>query len=117
MRVRQGDIFRVDLGEPFGSEPGYFHPVVVVQNDLFNKSRIKTVLACQLSTTLKLKDSPDNVLLFPGEGNLREPSVVNVSQVITLDKERLQRKLGSLHMDRVKEIGDGLRLLIETRGL
>lgn len=115
MIIRQGDIFVVDLGDPLGSEPGYIHPVVIVQNNVVNKSRIKTVLACQLSTTLKLKNSPGNVLLVPGEGNIREQSVVNVSQIITLDKRELHRKIGSLYPDRVREIIDGVRFLLEPR--
>ena len=117
MVIRQGDIFSVDLGEPFGSEPGYVHPVVVIQNDVVNKSRIGTVLACQLTTTIKLKNSPGNVLLVPGEANLPELSVVNVSHMITLDKERLRRKIGSLDMYRIREVIEGVRLLIDPRSL
>jgi mRNA interferase MazF len=115
--IRQGDIFIVDLGEPVGSEPGYVHPVVIIQNNVTNKSRIKTVLACPLSTTLKLKNSPGNVLLIPGEANLREQSVVNVSQIITLDKRDLHSKIGSLHPDRVRQIIEGVNILIEPRNL
>ena len=105
------------MGEPFGSEPGYVHPVVVVQNDIANKSQIGTVLACQLTTTIKLKDSPGNVLLAPGEGSLRELSVVNVSMMITLDKKRLRRKIGSLDMYRMQEIIEGIRLMVDLRTL
>ena len=83
---------------------------------MVNKSRISTVLACQLTTTLRLKNAPGNVLLTPGEGNLRELSVVNVSLMITLDKNRLQLKIGSLDMYRMQEIIEGVRLLIEPRG-
>lgn len=115
MSIRQGDIYIVDLGEPIGSEPGYEHPVVVVQNNLFNKSRIRTVAVCLLTTNLSRQHARGNVLLFPGEGNLPEQSVVNVSQIVTVDKQRLEYRIGSLNPERVREIVAGLKFLFEPR--
>lgn len=115
MKVRQGDVFSVDFGVPRGSSPGYARPAVVVQNDVFNESTIATVVVCALTTNLRRQDAPGNVLLAPGEANLSEQSVVNVSQVFTVDKGDLQHRIGTLDRERVREIVDGLRLLLEPR--
>ena len=117
MTIRQGDVYWIDLGEPKGSEPGYLHPHVVVQNDLFNKSRINTVVVCALTSNLKRAAVPGNVLLAKGEANLKKDSVVNVSQVVTVDKIDLADKIGTLSTARVKQIVSGLRLLIEPRDI
>jgi mRNA interferase MazF len=79
MVVHQGDIYWIDLGEPAGSEPGYSHPHVVVQNNVFNRSRINTVVVCALTSNLKRAAAPGNVLLGAGEANLPKQSVVVVS--------------------------------------
>ena len=111
--ITQGDIFWVELDEPSGSEPGYRHPHVVVQNNLFNRSRINTVVVCALTSNLKRAAAPGNVLLDPGEANLPKQSVVNVSQVFTVDKSQLGVKIGALSPVRVREILDGIGLLLE----
>ena len=115
--ISQGDIYWCDLGRPSGSGPGFLHPYVVVQNDVFNRSRIETVVVCGLTSTLHLAEAPGNVLLEAGEASLPKRSVVNVSQVYTLDKEELIEKIGTLSPDRVQEILDGLYLLLEPRDL
>lgn len=115
MSIRQGDIFWINFGEPEGPEPAYARPVVVVQNNVFNRSNIGTVVVCVLTTNLRLGDAPGNVLLAPGEGGLRKQSVVNVSQVFTADKRDLRSRIGALDRGRVREIVDGLRLLLEPR--
>lgn len=115
MSIRQGDIYWIDLGEPEGSEPGYRHPHVVVQNNVFNKSRIGTIVVCALTSNLKRADVPGNILLKKGEANLKKDSVVNVSQVVTVDKADCIEKIGNLSPARVQQIVEGLRLLIEPR--
>ncbi|GFP20017.1 mRNA interferase MazF [Candidatus Hakubella thermalkaliphila] len=115
MVINQGDIFWIDLGAPSGSEPGYMHPHVVVQNNLFNQSRINTVVVCALTSNLKRAEAPGNVLLAPGEANLPKQSVVNVSQIYTVDKRDLVEKIGTLSSKRVREILDGIQLLLEPR--
>ena len=115
MSIRQGDIYWIDLGDPEGSEPGYRHPHVVVQNNVFNKSRINTVVVCALTSNLKRAEVPGNVLLKKGEANLKKDSVVNISQVVTVDKADCSEKIGSLSTARVRQIVDGIRLLIEPR--
>jgi mRNA interferase MazF len=115
LNVKQGDLFWLDLGSPKGSAPGFRHPFVVVQSDLFNASRIQTVVACALTSNLQRAEAPGNVLLRKGEGNLKKASVVNVSQLYTVDKSALAEKIGALTEARVAEIFAGLRLLLEPR--
>ena len=114
MVIRQGDLYWVDLGVPFGSEPGFRRPYVVVQSDAFNRSAIHTAVVCALTTNLRLAEAPGNVLLDIGEGNLPSPSVVNVSQVATLDRKRLVAHIGRLSPRRLRQIDDGLRLVTQV---
>lgn len=115
MVIRQGDIYWVELGSPHGSEPGFRHPYVVIQNDVFNSSKINTAVAMALTSNLFRANVPGNVLLRKGEANLPKASVVNVTQVMTLDKADLKEKIGSLSPDRIKEILNGLHLVTEIR--
>jgi mRNA interferase MazF len=117
MVINQGDLFWVDLGDPSGSEPGYRHPHVVIQNNVFNRSRIRTVVVCALTSNLRRAKAPGNVLLENGEASLPQQSVVNVSQVFTVDKRDLGEKIGALSRRRVRQILDGIRLVIEPRDL
>ncbi len=114
--IQQGDIFWIDLDDqPSSSEPAYTHPHVVVQNNLFNQSRINTVIVCALSSNLKRTSAPGNVLLEPGEANLPKQSVVLVSQLFTVDKSYLGDLIGTLSKRRVREILDGIDLVLEPR--
>jgi len=113
--INQGDVYWIDLGEPSGSGPSYLHPHVVVQNNLYNHSRIHTVVVCVITSNLKRAQAPGNVLLDEGEANLPKQSVVNVSQIYTVDKHDLIEKIGTLATDRVREVLDGVRLLTEPR--
>lgn len=115
MVINQGDVFWIDLGEPSGSGPGYLHPHVVIQNNLFNHSRINTVVVCAITSNLKRAQAPGNVLLEEGEANLSKQSVVNVSQIFTVDKHDLIEKIGTLGPGWVRDILDGVRLLTEPR--
>lgn len=117
MVIRQGEIYWVDLAEPSGSAPGYRHPHLVIQNNVFNQSRINTVVVCVITSNLKRAAAPGNVLLDEGEGNLPKQSVVNVSQIFTVDKRDLQEKIGILSRKRVHEILDGIKLVLEPRDL
>jgi mRNA interferase MazF len=115
VEILQGDIYWVDFGAPLGSEPGYRHPHVVIQNNIFNKSRINTVVVCALTSNLKRATSPGNVLLVPGEGSLAKQSVVNVTQISTVDKKDLIKKIGALSQNRVDEILKGTDLVLKRR--
>lgn len=113
MVVAQGDVFWADLGTPRGSGPGFLRPIVVLQNNTFNSTRISTVLVAILTSNTKLAQRPGNVLLRVGEANLTKPSVMNTSQLFTVDKSDLVDYIGSLTPSRIREIIAGVRLLIE----
>jgi mRNA interferase MazF len=115
MVISQGDIYWIELDEPEGSEPGYKHPHVIVQNNLFNSSKIKTVLVCPLTTNLKRASAPGNVRLDIKESGLPKESVVNVSQVFTVDKTQLEEYVGTLSSKRIAEILSGIKLILDPR--
>lgn len=115
MVINQGDVYWVGLGEPSGSGPGYRHPHVVIQNNVFNRSRINTVVVCVLTSNLKRAQAPGNVLLEKGEANLPKQSVVNVSLMFTVDKEDLVESIGTLSRTRVRQVLDGVSLLLDPR--
>lgn len=117
MVIRQGDVFWIDLDEPSGSGPGYRHPHVVIQNDVFSQSRISTVVVCVITSNLRRAEAPGNVLLEKGEANLPKQSVVNVSQIFTTDKGDLAERIGTLSQRRVRQVLDGIRLLTEPRDI
>ena len=115
MNIKQGDVFWVELGTPRGSEPAYLHPCVVVQNNVFNQSRINTAVVCALTSNLKRANAPGNVLLRKGEAGLKKETVVNISQMLTVNKTDLVEKIGSLSPTRTNEIIEGVLLLIKPR--
>ncbi len=115
MEINQGDIFWFDAGEPRGSSPAYSRPVVVIQNNVFNRSPLGTVLACALTTNFRRAKAPGNVLLNEGEADLKKQSVVVVSQVLTIDKSEMIDKIGTLSKERMDEIFEGIKLLTEPR--
>ena len=115
MDTKQGDIYWIDFGSPKGSEPGYKHPHVVIQNNIFNASKVNTVVVCALTSNLKWARSPGNVLIKKGEGNIPKDSVVNISQIETIDKSFLIEKIGTLSPSRIKQIIEGIQLLMEPR--
>ena len=94
MAIRQGEIYWVSLSDPRGSEPGYLHPHIVIQNNLFNASRISTIVVCSLTSNLIRANAPGNVLLNKGEANLPRKSIVNISQFFTVNKNDLVEKIG-----------------------
>jgi mRNA interferase MazF len=117
MVIQQGDVYWIELEEPTGSEPGYSHPHVVVQNNVFNASRINTVIVCALTSNVHRAQAPGNVLLEKEEANLPKESVVLVSQIFTVDKLQLGELIGTLSERRVKQIIEGISLMTEIRNL
>lgn len=115
MDIKQGDIYWIDFGTPIGSESGYRHPHVVIQNNVFNASKVKTVVVCALTSNLKWAKSPGNVLLKKGEGNIPKESVVNITQIETVDKSFLTEKIGTLPPSKITQIIEGIKLLTEPR--
>lgn len=113
--VKRGEIWWAELPVPERSEPGYRRPVLVIQSDDFNQSRIQTVLVLTITSNLKLADAPGNVSLARRGTGLRRQSVINVSQIVTLDKQYLTERVGQASdaiLDRVEE---GLRLVLGFR--
>jgi mRNA interferase MazF len=94
--ISQGEVWWAELDEPSGSEPGFRRPVVVVQGDSFNRSRIATVVCVPLTSNLRWAEAPGNVLLLSKETGLPKSSVANVSQIVTLDKRALTDRVGTL---------------------
>lgn len=117
MVIEQGEIYWVDLGEPVGSEPGYRHPHIIIQNNLFNSSTIDTVVVCSLTSNLSRGHCPGNVILKKGEANLPKKCVVNITQIYTVNKDDLSEKIGKVGILKIKEILSGIQLLTEIRNL
>ncbi len=117
MTFKQGELYWIDLGEPRGSAPGFRHPHIIVQNDLFNSSKISTTVVCTLTTNLQRRKAPGNVLLPKGEGNLTKPSVVNVSQIFTVDKCDLVKRIGMISNDKLQDVLAGIELIISPRSV
>ena len=112
MVIERGEVWWADLGEPDGSEPGYRRPVVIVQSDAFNRSRLRTVIAVVLMTNVRLVDAPGNVLLPAKATGLPKDSVVNVSQVITVDRDFLLERAGRIRGQLLQDVDKGLRLVL-----
>ncbi len=113
--IRQGDLYWADFDEPRGSGPGYRHPVVVVQNNLLNDIPIKTVIVCLITSNLKYAKAPGNVALSKGEGGLTRPSVINVTQLYTVNKADLLDYIGTLSPRRMRDVLNGVKFVIEPR--
>jgi len=110
--MQRGDIWWATLRHPAGSEPGYRRPVLIIQSDDFNKSRINTVVVAILTSNLRLQSAPGNVFLSKRSTKLSKDSVANISQVVTLDKSFLTARIGRLSIDKMKYVDDGLRLVL-----
>ncbi len=110
MVIERGEIWWASLREPTGSEPGYRRPLLIMQSDEFNRSRISTIMAVVITSNLQLAKAPGNVLIKAKDSGLEKDSVVNVSQVVTVDKEFLTDKIGKLSSQQIETIDNGLRL-------
>ena len=110
--MQRGEIWWAELPVPLASEPGYRRPVVIVQSNEFNRSRIRTVIAVILTTNLRLAEAPGNVLLTVDQTDLPQDSVVNVSQVITADKSFLIERVSKISDRLMLVIDEGLRLVL-----
>ena len=109
MIINRGDVFWIDASDSQGSVPGCSHPHVVVQDDVFNHSRVTTVVVCALTSNLHRAGEPGNVMLEAGEGNLPKQSVVIVSQVSSVEKACFGERIGALSDMRVEQVLSGLR--------
>lgn len=110
--IRRGDVWWASLADPTGSEPGYRRPVVVVQSDEFNETRIQTVVVLTITSNLRLASAPGNVLCRRRHTGLPRESVINVSQAATINKTRLTERVGRLPGRLMRQVEAGLRLVL-----
>ena len=110
--MERGQVWWADIPDSEGSGPAMRRPVVIVQADPFNRSRLQTVIAAMMTTNLKRGEAPGNVTLSPAQSGLSRESVVNVSQLFTLDKSVLTELVGPLPAKQVKAVDDGLKLVL-----
>jgi mRNA interferase MazF len=110
--VRRGDVWWAALGPPAGSAPGYRRPVLILQTNVFNDSRLSTVVVAAITSNLRLAGAPGNVRCRRQETGLGKPSVINVSQLATVDKDRLQEIVGQVGGRVMRRVEDGVRLVL-----
>jgi len=110
--VRRGEVWWAELPEPVASEPGYRRPVLIVQSDDFNRSRIHTVIAVVLTTNLRLAEAPGNIAISKEDTALLRDSVANVSQIITLDKTFLSERVSRISDRIMMSVEDGIRMVL-----
>ena len=110
--ISQGEVWWADLADPAGSEPGYRRPVVVVQCDSFNRSRLATVVCVALTSNLRWADAPGNVLLTAASTGLPKDSVANVSQIVTLDRASLIERSGVLSDQKLESVLCGIDIVL-----
>jgi mRNA interferase MazF len=111
--VQRGEIWWATLPDPVGSEPGYRRPVLVVQSDAFTQSAIKTVVCASITSNLNLAAAPGNLRIASRASGLSKPSVVNVSQVATIDRMFLTERIKALDAQTMRQIDEGLRLVLD----
>ena len=110
--MKRGEIWWAALPPPSGSGPGFRRPVLVIQSDPFNDSRISTAIVAVITSNLALADAPGNVRAAKAESGLSKPSVVNVSQVLTIDKVLLTDRVRPLSAEVMQRVDNGLRLVL-----
>ena len=110
--MKRGEVWWASLPEPSGSGPGFRRPILVVQSNAFNESRIATAVIAVISSNLALAEAPGNVRIGKAESGLSRPSVVNVSQVFTVDRASLTEKVRALPADVMQRVDNGLRLVL-----
>jgi mRNA interferase MazF len=110
--IERGQLWWVDLGQPRGSMPGFRRPMLVISADAYNRSRIATVICVSVTTNLRLGDAPGNVILDRGTGGLAKASVINVSQIVTLNKEDMVEQIGVLGSPEMGLVEAGVRRVL-----
>ena len=112
--MNRGEIWWASLPDPVGSGPGYRRPVLIIQSDEFNRSSIRTAICAAVTSNLNLATAPGNVRLSTRASGLPKPSVINVSQLITVDRTRLTDRIKTLDMPTMLQVEDGLRLVLNV---
>ena len=116
MVIRKGSVYWVNFSPAKGSEPMGKRPGLVLQNDLLNDSKLNTVIVAAITSTMKFGELPGNVSLHKGEANLPRPSVINMTQIKTVDKRSLKEKIGTLSKDRMAQVYKGVKLIMDLTG-
>ena len=116
MVIGQGEVWWADLGDPVGSGPGFRRPVLVVQGDALNRSALATVVCVPLTSQVKWGEAAGNVLLSPRDTSLAKPSVANVSQIVALDRQILQRRVGKIPRKRLAAVLAGIDVVLGRPG-
>lgn len=110
--MKRGELWWAALSSPTGSAPGYRRPVVIVQANPLNESRISTVIVAAVTSNLALADAPGNVRVSRSDSGLSKPSVVNVSQLVTIDRRVLAQRIRALPGEVMRAVDDGMRLAL-----
>ena len=110
--MRRGDVWWADLPEPTASEPGFRRPVLILQSNDFNRSHINTIVVATITSNIRLAKAPGNVALSSKSAGLNRESVVNVSQLVTLDRSFLTNKVGRLSSSKMFDVDQGVRLVL-----
>jgi mRNA interferase MazF len=110
--MRRGEVWWASLPDPVGSMPGYRRPVLIIQSDAFTTSAIRTIAVLSITSNLRLSNSPGNVLVSPKQSGLPRDSVVNVSQILTIDKTTLTERVGALPAWTMERVDEGVRLVL-----
>ena len=111
-KMIRGDIYWADFGIPFGSEPGFRRPVLIIQNDAFNKSQLNTIVVIPLTTNLILENAPGNLLLEKEESRLSKDSVIVVSQIYAIDRRRLLEHITTINRSTLNEVVSGIKMVL-----
>lgn len=111
--MQRGEIWWADLPQPTGAMPGYRRPVLLVQANAFTQSRIATIIAVVITSNLHIATAPGNVLLRATESGLSRDSVINVSQIVTLDKQVLDQRVGYVSARTLLDVEEGIRLILD----
>jgi len=113
--MTRGELWWADFGIPFGSEPGYKRPVLIIQNDFFNNSKINTTIVVPLTTNLILADAPGNILITRHESKLKKDSVITISQIEVIDRKRLIEKITKINKTIIEKIENNLLFILGIR--
>jgi len=110
--MTRGELWWADFGIPFGSEPGYKRPVLIIQNDFFNNSKINTTIVIPLTTNLILADAPGNIFITKRESKLKKDSVITISQIEVIDRQRLIEKITKLDKSIIEKIENNILFIL-----
>ena len=110
--MTRGELWWADFGIPFGSEPGYKRPVLIIQNDFFNRSKINTTIVIPLTTNLILADAPGNILITKNESKLKKDSVITISQIEVIDRQRLIEKITKIDRTIIEKIENNIMFVL-----